>query len=1011
MKPKKSGEGKYWAYKYTYMESSDYCLREDYNENGDMIARNIYETDNKRLTNRTMIQKLEEGNVIKTFTITCDDAGAVASSMVIEGDLVGLLDSLLDDGTDYMQRMLQANEIALNGSIVDVMDIYEGETVVFDLPKDGYDYEISSETVDGFISTTETGGRRFEWENTVASNGLKSIVLKGIDSTGAINYKIFIIKVRERVIKPLVKKSDEPQHGVYYTDEISDLRYSENNNESNVEDYYIISAENFNVDNDGFPETPMLLEIAYTDSIDISKICAITNDNKGRYYAQVAVRTDYNCTDDVLHNAYSADGKKTVWDTVAGLGDRGRGEKRVFQYLFDKTLFQGLKAITNPVTGEREFKIRIRLPKKEDGTYDEGLTLDIDSIALRSISISDSEDFKAAQRERLGFFEVDLGTDEPVIPVDYADKTITIFQRDLMQPIYHHTKPSQEEIDIDLKSTSFRGEIEALNFGIYSEEGVEGLTFKVSDLVSESNSIIQSKNIDLSRISYEYKQLQANPNRREYALLPDALMPIDEPLSIDAESSARICLKIRVSDEQAGGVYRGTVTVYNGEDKYEISVSLEVIPMKLDAPNNINPIYRDPYNKTLSTSTEEVNRFYADIGLSAFWHVKPEDFFEYNKDGNVVDCNMGVFEYDKSGNVVSYMPGVFGKKLEKMQDEGALGEKVLVETDRIFEDVLEWAGIIYWEEEDLYENLSATEFVDKFSKIIENIIEIGKYYGISFIFSASDEPGRYAKKRIIAERLFTIIRSVGGETTATYHQEACDEEILSGIYKVPDGDGLYTANGSIAPLGNLVTYKIWFNKLQDSGYEQEQEKDETEQNFGYYTTFTSHLRYPVYNRFSHGLLAVATNADIVSAYAMGDIIGDPFNDFDQNPGYMGTFTYPDFVMAYPTWSGDLIPTMNAEGLREGIKDAKYIATLKRLIEENPGDCADEASEYLNSVVSKISTEYYNDYVDNGTDKGFMEPILADISENGNSTDFDAFSAIREKITDYIIEMTKTSEVV
>lgn len=50
--------------------------------------------------------------------------------------------------------------------------------------------------------------------------------------------------------------------------------------------------------------------------------------------------------------------------------------------------------------------------------------------------------------------------------------------------------------------------------------------------------------------------------------------------------------------------------------------------------------------------------------------------------------------------------------------------------------------------------------------------------------------------------------------------------------------------------------------------------------------------------------------------------GDPFNDFDG--------TARDWCAAYPGPDGELIPTLDWEGIREGIDDMRYIATVKKL---------------------------------------------------------------------------------
>ncbi len=126
---------------------------------------------------------------------------------------------------------------------------------------------------------------------------------------------------------------------------------------------------------------------------------------------------------------------------------------------------------------------------------------------------------------------------------------------------------------------------------------------------------------------------------------------------------------------------------------------------------------------------------------------------------------------------------------------------------------------------------------------------------------------------------------------------------------------------------DLLDYKIWNLTIQGSAF-----NSRFSNNYGYYTTKDSYLRTPINNRFLHGMLAYKTEAKFVYAYAAAAWWNDPSRDFDLRPNWpLFTGIEPDRIFVYPTASGELIPAMNAEGLREGIKDAKYIATLKELI--------------------------------------------------------------------------------
>ena len=138
---------------------------------------------------------------------------------------------------------------------------------------------------------------------------------------------------------------------------------------------------------------------------------------------------------------------------------------------------------------------------------------------------------------------------------------------------------------------------------------------------------------------------------------------------------------------------------------------------------------------------------------------------------------------------------------------------------------------------------------------------------------------------------------------------------------------------------------------------------------------------------------------------MFDVVNDPFNDFDAQAYYRHPYTHPDFLFAYPTWSGRMLPTMGLEGLREGIKDAKYIATLKMLMRRNPNSpAASAARDYLGTLKDKINPDFWNAYVRKTTEGGYYHNVVRDISQNRNVVEWEAFTRIRRTVFDHITRL-------
>jgi len=569
-----------------------------------------------------------------------------------------------------------------------------------------------------------------------------------------------------------------------------------------------------------------------------------------------------------------------------------------------------------------------------------------------------------------------------------------------MMPVYNHTKPKQEEIskaNSGISSFSALGEIEPLSFAIYSKNGIQNLNIEASDLIYGTKNI-SKENILIQKVVYDEKRTA--PYRtvyaRAYALIPDRLEDFSI-LNVEAGTSERIWLKIKVPENIDGGIYNGSIVIkQNSLVKKTIPISLNVLPIKLNLSENINPVYSDSFLRLYSNNISKIFEFYRETGFDPFIY------------SNYPQLEPIINRSDKR-IIVGYNTTRFESNIDRMIREGFLKKTMFIETFGLWQSVYyKIFGISSYTLSDpkmFYYELSNETFVNAFSLAIQKFQEIGRAKNVTFVFSCVDEPGNSVEKMIIAERIFTIIKNNSANTTVTYY-DSCegDWNLTSGNnsegYPIsPNTKGYVVPNNIIPSLKNLVDYKVWAPSYQGGGYRRGYG------NYGYYTTSTSYLRNPIYNRFLHGLLAFRTDAKAVSAYAMGSYVNDPFNDFDAHAIYIYPFTYPDFLFAYPTWDGKLIPTLAAEGIREGIKDAKYIATLKELIENNPGATAGEAQAYLDSIKSRINPDYWSTYPSNTTQFGYAQFILRDVSETGNSEDFEAFTNIRANISDYIVKLS------
>ena len=750
----------------------------------------------------------------------------------------------------------------------------------------------------------------------------------------------------------------------------------------------------FNIDpNSDLLLSPIMLEIHYKDVNDDK------TDEVSALATNLAVVSSWIGYSSIPDDFYKITDLNREYN-IGRLGGEGDSVWKIFQYVFQPSPYQLLR-VTNG-----NFRIYIRT---KSGLYNE---IPIDYITLKSITEEQYADFYEQQKEMKGFWKV-IVEDEPSGPASYSDPNLMVFSRDPMHPIYPHTQPKLDELTDTISGFGCWSDIEPLTFGLYSENGINNVSVEVSDLVHQifPNNIISRDTIEVTKVVATETRLGYTTslyyiNRNSYAVQPDYLLPFNS-LDIPAGTSQAIWLKINIPESSMqlkAGVYSGTVTLRQGQAiRSVLNLDFTIYDITLDPPAYYNRL-ADPISRLYIEDVNAILEDYRRTGMESMIHA-----IQYRIIPNEIN---GQIQYDGQGNML-FETEEFEKYLDKFIESG-------VAADRMFchvlymgtQDILEvTGGSLSTSNSDLYADLSDAEFVKQYKNLIYEYNRITAEKGVTLVYRVHDEPGVDPYRRILCDRLYPLIREAGGLTWVTYYT-ACDEpvDMSNSYYTLPEGVD------TLDPITDLIDYKCWALRYAYSGYKRHFDPTDPDyygsndtSKFCYYTTGHSHWRNPIYNRFLHGLFAYASNSAMVGSYTIGDYINDPFNDFDASYLYTRTFTYPDFLYAYPSWERKLIYTIGGlEAIREGIKDGKYIATLKALIVQDPNNpIAVEASDYLTSVKGRISPNFQDDYYQNEetTVYGYYPLILRDLSETNGEDDFEAFTKIRKKIADYILALT------
>ncbi len=714
-----------------------------------------------------------------------------------------------------------------------------------------------------------------------------------------------------------------------------------------------IPAFNLEVADRHWAATPMLLEIMFKDSHKPAK----------NYDMRVYSGLFYPTRDRNIPYGW----KSLEWPTLIATARTGTNQWRYFQVPFAKHDFSLLRA------EDGYFHIRIKC---------ENTNLPIDYVTLHAVSEDDYNKLISQQRKTAGFIKVALPEDAPDTNLSYADPNMTVFVRDFMRPVYKHTKPAMNEPS-RFEIFGALNELVAATFSIYSKEGVSDLTVEFSDLTQPSGDSISAR--DISVFKFKDNLCRLNPGtsiyKKSYARVPDWIEEFSA-LNVAADTSERILLKIQIPRDVDPGIYSGRVIIKEGGViRRRVPIVLEVMGFELDPPKTHFMVYHDPYYRVACSDVNEVFRFYRQVGFEPIIYATYPDGYQLRlvKDGN---------------RFVGWDSSDFRKVVSKYRQEGFARDFARVELWSLYSQTINHCRI-KTTDSDLWFKLSTKKFIDIFSSGIREYLKVAKDYNMAFAFNLTDEPAQDALKRIATDRVFTVIRKAGALTITACYMNADQEcDVVSKGYNMPD-------NSTVPSLLPLVDYPI----MSIDDY------NENSQNFCFGAGGTSRLRNPIYGRFIHGLFSFRTKAAVIENYAMADFIGDIYNHFDgRDPR---NFSTPDYIFAYPTWDGKLKPTLGAEGVREGIIDARYIATLQNRIARDPDNAvAVRAKSFLDNIYHRViePARYRSTYFNaECSSLGFYNAILEDISENSDPKDFDAFTKIRKQLADFITRIDAEAE--
>jgi hypothetical protein len=646
---------------------------------------------------------------------------------------------------------------------------------------------------------------------------------------------------------------------------------------------------------------------------------------------------------------------------IGNINSTGDGKWKVTSVFLEKTLRQMIRAID----GSFQFKLLMPL----SGAVD----LPVSYIKLRMVTHKELVMLREKDRAKRGLkrteFEPNLSDDKPLAPIPKSG--FVTYPVNYLELVFPASPVKYDHIGEGLKCFEVAGEAEPVTFVIHAYDVMEKVHVTASDLHSDEN-VILNKNIDIRRVVYNDQRWGWNAERY-YGTSPDYLGFSNPVVDLESNSNCQFWLTINVPKDALAGIYRGNVTVQaKDKEPFVMPLDVEVLPIKFLASKPRHMLWSSPYGRNFSNDPAAVFKDMKNHGL------------------------VPIFDLTS---------------LESFEEQLKTFRQVDHETNEVFVN----SSSYYY----LWRSLKGPqpafqrpfpEFNAAYTKLLKEYVAQAKRYGLEFCFSFFDEPFKYADKRRIAYLCSQIAQQAGLKVWSTQYWaddvqlQLTEDEIKSNInYLRPLREVLDVFADNVI-LINENTLKAF----QDD-----------KPNLSYYTTYPATSVRPSYNRLLHGIYPFVTKSRYVLSYAYHDASADPYDDMDRRANYTYQEGMNDYLLIYPTWQGDILPTMSYEALREGIEDSRLISTLQTMTQyasqydsEEVRKLAEQANGYLNGLFRKLSKDFENSYFrkHKAVPVDPMEKaILKDLAD-GHDNDYGKFDNIRRDICELILKLQKFDEV-
>ncbi|MDD2706844.1 MAG: carbohydrate binding domain-containing protein [Verrucomicrobiae bacterium] len=515
------------------------------------------------------------------------------------------------------------------------------------------------------------------------------------------------------------------------------------------------------------------------------------------------------------------------------------------------------------------------------------------------------------------------------------------------QDVYPCSIPQMSEISHDMDVFSTPGEQEPACFSFYALKDLEKISVELSDLVGIGGKTI-SKNCMDARFVKCWPQ-RISHCAHTYSIIPE-LLEKRPHIDVPRGNSQSVFLTIDVPPESAAGDYVATIRLAcAGASSLQMNLRLRVLPFRLEEPKDIFwQLYGADTVDPLS---------YEKVLLDAKKHginCVQKGLVRFKPSGFVLDWS------DDNKRIVGFHDDLLEKFELARKKVGIKGPLILCESGYSFAlAIAEHLKLKLTKSPNPNETAWPGEEMDQpwFKQLYKDaLVELKKFMkkigNEDWYFEGVDEPVAFAFEGRFRLGLYGMIlaKEVGLKT--------------HGLCNTYDPSWPYNRL-----IGSQLDHMV-FNRSFGLNHKMNQKclqvAAECKSQPWFYGSgsYTGQEGGLMPNRWYSGFLFWKTKAKGHGIWIYNFSHGDPFDDFDSSYAEPkdSNLIYPD--KEHP---GEFISTLQWEGVREGVKDYKYLHTLEGMLRKSKQSRdskvaarAGEIEAQLNRLISEVPwlEEYY-----------------------------------------------------